>query len=112
MRCNVASPAKIDIDNELATEIFRIFQEALTNVARHAEATEVDVSLSDDDGKMVLEVRDNGRGITEEEVNSSKSIGLIGIRERAYSLNGELEIISKSGKGSRIIASFPLGEDK
>jgi len=105
-----ATPSKIIISDNLATEIYRIFQEALTNVARHAEATEVVVSLSEYNGRVILEVRDNGRGITEKEINDFRSIGLIGIRERAYSLHGDVEIQGKPGKGSIVIVNFPTGD--
>lgn len=101
----------VNLSDNLATEIYRIFQEALTNVARHAGATEVTVDLRDDNGKIILEVRDNGRGITEEEINDFRSIGLLGIHERAYSLHGDVVIQGKPGKGSSLIVTFPTGDE-
>jgi PAS domain S-box-containing protein len=105
----VSTPAEIEIADNLATEIYRIFQEALTNVIRHAEASTVEVDLTKSNERVILKVSDDGRGITEEEINNSQSIGLIGIRERAYSLQGDVAIHGKPGKGSSVIVTFPTG---
>lgn len=83
IRCRFTSRLKsLDLDRPRSTELFRIFQEALTNVARHAGATRVTVSMKQVDRVLVLEVRDNGRGIAERELSDPGSLGLLGMRER------------------------------
>ncbi len=97
----------IVIDQERTTAIFRIFQETLTNVTRHAEATRVDVRLGRENGNIVLEVRDNGRGIAEERLSSGRSLGILGMRERALLLGGELTITGAPGKGTTVKVLIP-----
>ncbi len=97
----------IVIDPERATAIFRIFQETLTNVLRHAEATRVDVRLSKSDGDIVLEVRDNGRGIAEAQLLSGGSLGILGMRERALLLGGALIISGAPGNGTMVMLRIP-----
>lgn len=97
-----------------ATAIFRILQESLTNVARHAAATQVEIILETENQELVLTVRDNGRGFSTGESRASGSFGLIGMRERVYLLNGEVSIQSESGKGTTVEVHIPLdqtGED-
>ena len=96
------------MDGERATAIFRVFQEMLTNVVRHAKATEVKVGLREEDGRLVLQVKDNGIGIKEEQITDPKSLGLIGIRERTYSLGGEVKISGIQGKGTAVTITLPL----
>jgi signal transduction histidine kinase len=76
------------LDRDVATTAFRVVQEALTNVARHAEARHVQVRMDQDDGELVLQVRDDGRGIDPSLVRHPRSLGLLGIRERARRLGG------------------------
>ena len=103
--CEVKAETKDTLwDQELNTAFFRIFQEALTNVIRHARATKVEVRLAEDDGHVVLEVKDNGRGISEAEIHNTKSIGLLGIHERAALLGGTLRIEGERGKGTTLTA--------
>jgi signal transduction histidine kinase len=97
----------IVIDPERATAIFRIFQETLTNVARHANATRVDVRLSKEDGDVILEVSDNGRGIGAEQFSSGTSLGILGMRERAHLLGGELTIHGAEGEGMIVRVRIP-----
>jgi signal transduction histidine kinase len=97
----------IDIDQERATAFFRIFQETLTNVARHANATEVEVRLAKEDGSVTLEVRDNGIGIGAEQLSAGNSLGILGMRERALLLGGEFEIGSAPLKGTRVRVRIP-----
>lgn len=94
-------------DQNLNTAFFRIFQEALTNVIRHAAATKVEVQLTENDGQVVLEVRDNGRGISLAEIHNTKSIGLLGIRERAALQGGTLRIKGCHGQGTTVTVSIP-----
>jgi signal transduction histidine kinase len=99
----------VDIDNERATALFRILQESLTNVARHAGATQVEVSLDRSDGELTLTVRDNGRGFQTADPRKPNSYGLLGLRERAYLLNGSVNIESAPGAGTTIEVHIPLG---
>ncbi|MEE9166984.1 MAG: histidine kinase [Candidatus Neomarinimicrobiota bacterium] len=103
------SPEDIVLDRDRSTAVFRIFQEALTNVARHSGATEVTATLGIEDHLVKLSVVDNGRGITEEMTSSSDSLGLIGMRERVIAWNGEIEIKGQKGKGTSVGVSIPLG---
>lgn len=95
-------------DQDFTTVIFRIFQETLTNIIRHAKATRVDVRLSEQNGAVVLTVSDNGRGISDDEIANTKSIGLIGMRERAMLVGGEVAIAGASGKGTTVTLRVPL----
>jgi len=108
IRCNfTSSPENITLDQDRSTAIFRIFQETLINVARHANATRVDISLKEEADNLILEVRDNGKGITESGISNSKSLGLLGMRERALFLGGEVKISGTPGKGTTITVRIP-----
>ena len=96
------------LNRDQSTTMFRIFQETLTNVIRHARATKVAVRLEEQSGSMVLEVTDNGRGITEAEIRDAKSLGLIGMRERVEFIDGEVTIVGSPGKGTRITVTLPV----
>ena len=90
-RCRLNLPSDdVEIDQECATAMFRIFQETLTNVARHANASEVGVRLAKENGDLTLEVHDNGRGIREEPLSRGRSLGILGMRERAALWEGSL----------------------
>lgn len=93
---------------EFNTAIFRIVQEALTNVARHSDATKVDVKLNCSNDELVLSVKDNGKGMENIKQIDKKSFGLLGIRERAILLGGNSEIISAPGEGLELKISIPL----
>ena len=95
---------------ERATHVFRIFQETLTNVARHAEATRVEVQLSKTDGCLVLKVEDNGKGVSNEEIARANSFGLMGMHERARLCEGELQIDGTPGEGTRITVTLPVSQ--
>jgi PAS domain S-box-containing protein len=100
----------ISLGKDLSTAIFRIVQEALTNVARHAEATKVTVKLEEKDGQLVLTVRDNGIGITEDEISKAGKFGLVGIRERVLALGGEMRISGIHEKGTTMNVILPINE--
>jgi PAS domain S-box-containing protein len=97
-------------DSARATAIFRIVQEALTNVMRHAAASQVKVSLERKGDTLIVEVRDNGIGIKEGMIFDSKSLGLVGIRERVLLLGGEASIYGKPGEGTLVRAILPMEE--
>lgn len=101
------TPDSFELDPERSIALFRIYQEALTNVARHADANYVKSFFLIRDGKIILEICDNGKGMREEEIESSKSFGLFGIRERILIWKGEAKILSKAGKGTTISVSIP-----
>ena len=105
-------PREIILDRDRSTVLFRVLQEALLNVVRHAAATSVSVSLTDIDGKVEFEVRDNGRGITAEESGHRTSFGLLGIRERAESLLGTVSISGKPGDGTVLTVTFPTTDEE
>jgi len=96
-------------DTVRATAIFRIVQEALTNVMRHAAASQVNVSLKKKDDTLIVEVRDNGIGIMEGRIFGSNSLGLIGIRERVRLLGGNTVVSGKPGEGTLVRVTLPIG---
>jgi PAS domain S-box-containing protein len=97
-----------DLTQEQSTAIFRIFQEALTNVLRHAQATRVDITAKKEADEFVLTVSDNGRGITEEEQAGLPSLGLLGMRERANLIGGKIQITGVEGKGTDVTLRVPI----
>lgn len=90
----------LDLNQEQTTAIFRIFQEALTNILRHAQATRVEITTAQEDGEFVLTISDNGRGITTSEKSGTQSLGLLGMHERAHLIGARLEITGVEGKGT------------
>ena len=112
-RCGVECDVHLDfddhnLDRNLATAVFRIVQEALTNIARHSHATRVSIKLQGEKGDLLLTVADNGRGIESEDIDSAKSLGLVGMRERAQAFGGKVEITGVRGKGTTVMARFPV----
>jgi PAS domain S-box-containing protein len=98
---------------DISVALFRIVQEALTNVVRHAEATQVSLELHQTANSLTLTIRDDGTGIGAERIRDRKSVGLSGMRERAAALGGELTISTASGQGTTIMVSIPLkGDDR
>jgi len=93
---------------EAGTAAFRIVQETLTNVARHAQATSVSVELQAGGGQLTLTIKDNGRGITDLEIAHSRSFGLLGMRERAALLGGEFTISGAPGQGTTVAVKLPF----
>lgn len=107
--CRVTVPDEEPaVGRSVATAVFRILQESLTNVVRHAEASAVDVGLEFGDDRVTLTVRDNGRGISREEVSAAASIGIAGMRERATLLGGEFVVRSETGAGTLVVVRIPL----
>jgi PAS domain S-box-containing protein len=97
-----------ELDDVCATTAFRILQETLTNVARHAHATRVHIALRVNAEQLTLEVRDNGRGISEGEMASPRSLGLVGSRERAIACGGELVIRGVRNQGTTVLLRLPV----
>ena len=100
-------PMNAGISDELATALFRIVQEALTNVSRHAQGTAVKLELGIEGDCVVLQITDNGRGITESVASGPGSLGILGMRERAAALGGVLEVVPRAEGGTRVAAWFP-----
>jgi len=109
IRCKISAPSETPaLDRERSTAAFRIFQELLTNVARHANATRIDVTMRVDSGALVFTVEDNGKGIAESAINDSNSLGLLGMRERVLPFGGAIEIAGFRDKGTQVKVSIPL----
>ncbi len=108
--CRVIVPrARLDLPVEQATAAFRIFQESLTNVIRHARARHADISLRVRSGALTLRIRDDGIGITPEQAVASGSLGLLGMRERALHWSGDLDVAGKAGHGTTVTLRMPIG---
>lgn len=101
----------IKITDELSTTIYRVVQEALTNVIRHANATEVKISATREISSIRILIKDNGRGITAPQIQRTQSFGIVGIKERALSHNGTFKINGKPGDGTTVSVALPLQND-
>ena len=110
IHCRVdVDPSDLKLDPDRSTALFRILQEALTNVLRHARASRVHVRLTRHEETVTLSVRDNGVGIAAARITDSKSVGLTGIRERVLPWSGKVSITGKPGKGTEVIITVPAG---
>ena len=110
--CHVAVPEPSpDLSLDVATAVFRIFQETLTNVARHAEAKEVRCDFRAEGDQIVLRIEDNGKGISPEALTNPKSLGLLGMQERAGVLGGEVQVEPGKARGTRVTLRLPHGAD-
>lgn len=98
----------IQLDDETATAVFRIFQESLTNIARHANATEVNVAVDRIDGRLIMQIEDNGKGIDPSVIHDAHSLGIIGMQERVRLLNGVLTIDGREGLGTTVTVQVPI----
>ena len=99
------------INKDAATALFRIFQETLTNVARHASATAVALTLKETGNELIMEVADNGRGITDEQIEDSSSFGIMGMRERANFLGGAVHLKGQHFRGTTVSVTIPLHQE-
>jgi signal transduction histidine kinase len=108
IRCRAKLPPEVKLDIDVSTTMFRIFQEILTNVARHSRATRVDMELIIGEDKVALEVVDNGVGIADSDLNGKKSLGLLGMHERALLFGGDVKISGTPGHGTRVSVSIPI----
>lgn len=110
IRCKLVKPGEEpDIDDERSTVLFRILQEALTNVARHARATSVEISLSEYDGEFIISVTDNGVGISQQDIENPRSFGLLGIRERLRPFDGKCMFLRRESGGTELLINLPGG---
>jgi PAS domain S-box-containing protein len=109
IRCALfADEAELRLDDAASTAIFRIVQEALTNIARHANASNVTMNLYRLNSELLVTIRDDGRGIQPEDMEKAESLGLIGMRERVWAMNGEITISSEEPPGTRIDIVLPV----
>jgi PAS domain S-box-containing protein len=100
--------SSIELDKDTATAVFRVFQEALTNVVRHAQASEVEVQFQQQMDYLILQVHDNGRGISTDDLANMKSLGLVGMRERVRLFSGELDIYGVPDEGTTVRVRIPF----
>ena len=111
IRCEtILNEEQIVVTSEQASAIFRIFQEILTNVARHSQASKIRVRLTADDTNVVLEIKDNGRGIQPDQMAGTGSLGLLGMRERAAALGGKVDIHGQKGRGTTVTVTIPVAQ--
>lgn len=109
MACTFLSRIEqVDMDRDHSTAMFRILQETLTNVVRHANASAVEIKLEVEDGSLRLQVKDNGRGITDSEMSGGTSLGLLGMRERALIVGGKIDIEGSPNQGTTVSILIPL----
>jgi two-component system, NarL family, sensor histidine kinase UhpB len=106
----ISMVSKIETDPANSLGIFRIIQEALTNVIRHANATQVTIRILKQDKNIILEIIDNGCGIKDSKASNPATLGLMGMKERAELFGGKLSIAGKDGKGTKIILIIPQGK--
>src|SRR5262249_30766830 len=97
----------VSSDSRLDIAVFRIFQEVLTNVARHSRATEVKVDLNETDSELLLEVLDNGVGLPPDALTRPDRFGIVGMQERALAAGGRLRFESSEGGGTKVILRIP-----
>jgi PAS domain S-box-containing protein len=113
IECECTLPKEeIILDQEKSTALFRIFQESIFNTARHANASKILIHFREVNDDLVLEITDNGKGITQSQLNDPKSLGLLGMKERAFILGGSVEIKSSMNSGTTVKAVIPFIKDK
>jgi two-component system sensor histidine kinase UhpB len=111
IQCDYSLPKQeINLTEEKSTAIFRIYQEALTNIARHSGADKVSVSMKQENEHLVLEITDNGRGILQSQVEDASSLGILGMKERALILGGNVNFYGSSGQGTNVKVEMPQRE--
>jgi signal transduction histidine kinase len=103
-----SSVENFNLSRERSTAVFRIFQEALTNILRHAGATRVGITMEDEGGEFVLTISDNGKGITAQQQSGAETLGIIGMRERAHLMRGEVSITRAEGGGTVVTVRVPI----
>ena len=103
--CSLQGPA---LNQEQSTAVFRITQEALTNILRHAQATRVAIKTWQEGDEFVLAIRDDGRGIRDDQKSGHRSLGLLGMRERAHLVGGTFDVSGIEGEGTTVTVRAPL----
>jgi signal transduction histidine kinase len=106
---------ELKLDRDCATAVFRILQESLTNVMRHANATRVTITLEQETDYYFMEIKDNGKGIQAGDLDKSDSFGVLGMKERAHLFGGSVSIHGEPGKGTTVTVKIPcerVGEGK
>ncbi|MCG6933593.1 MAG: PAS domain S-box protein [Gallionella sp.] len=110
--CEIIIPdGYVKLDNDRLVTVFRIVQESLTNVSRHANASSVKIVLSLNQGDLCLEVSDDGKGFNQSKAGERKSFGLLGMSERALSFGGTLNIVSAEGEGTTVSVRIPVSPE-
>jgi two-component system, NarL family, sensor histidine kinase UhpB len=112
LRCRVTGRLRTSGTPERTTAVFRIVQEALMNVVRHAGASAVRIEMRETPGHLSVKIHDNGRGISARQLDDPGSIGLLGMRERADLIGGQLQITSKRGKGTAVLITAPASREQ
>lgn len=107
----IHSGEDLQLPDLIRTALFRIFQESLTNVARHADADLVTVTITKKNDKLVLSIADNGKGFDKQKVSEKKTLGILGMKERVLMIGGEYEIKSNLGQGTEVFVQIPLKEN-
>ncbi len=108
IKCEFSPDPRVVMQEDIVTPVFRIFEEALNNVDRHANATKVEVRVKQKAETLMLTVSDNGQGITQEHISDSKSVGLLDMRQRAWDLGGKVKITGSRKKGTTVTVSIPF----
>jgi len=113
IQCKILSkPETLAISEDRSTAVFRIFQEILTNIARHADASGVKIRLHQQGNHLVLQVTDNGKGIREGAMHQPGHFGILGMRERALTFGGEVIIKPAPKKGTGVRVKIPIRRNK
>lgn len=103
---------ELSLPESIKTALFRIFQESLTNVARHSQANTVSVHFSQQNGNLVLSIEDDGKGFDRQQVAEKRTLGILGMKERTSMMDGTYDIVSKPGNGTIVTVKIPLNQPK
>ena len=103
---------EVKLDDMRSTAVFRVIQESLTNIAKHAHASQVEITMAFLANEVHVAIRDNGRGFSQADISEKRNhFGLIGMRERVLALNGQIDINGQCGQGTRVAIQVPLASD-
>jgi signal transduction histidine kinase len=109
IKCSLVLPKEeVILEKDKSTAIFRIFQEALTNIARHSQSNKAQISLLNHQSNIYLEIQDNGKGISQDQIKDFKSLGIHGMKERAMVFGGQVNIEGIAGKGTIVKVEIPI----
>jgi PAS domain S-box-containing protein len=107
-----ASNTDMNLSNEIKTALFRIFQESLTNVARHSDAKNIEVNLQQQENNFVMSIFDDGKGFNKNQIAKKRTLGILGMNERTRMVGGYYEITSVPGKGTKVSVSIPVNNSQ